>query len=45
VLKDVLNEINIPVLTIDCDMLDPTVTSVEDMKTRMEQFFELLEDR
>jgi benzoyl-CoA reductase/2-hydroxyglutaryl-CoA dehydratase subunit BcrC/BadD/HgdB len=45
VLKDVLNEVDVPVLTIDCDILDPTVASVEDMRARMEQFFELLEDR
>jgi benzoyl-CoA reductase/2-hydroxyglutaryl-CoA dehydratase subunit BcrC/BadD/HgdB len=45
VFKDVLNEIDVPLLTIDCDILDPTVASVEDMRSRMEQFFELLEDR
>jgi benzoyl-CoA reductase/2-hydroxyglutaryl-CoA dehydratase subunit BcrC/BadD/HgdB len=45
VLKDVLNEIDVPVLTIDCDILDPTVAPVEDMRNKMEQFFELLEDR
>jgi benzoyl-CoA reductase/2-hydroxyglutaryl-CoA dehydratase subunit BcrC/BadD/HgdB len=45
VFKDVLSEINVPLLTIDCDILDPTVASVEDMRSRMEQFFELLEDR
>jgi benzoyl-CoA reductase/2-hydroxyglutaryl-CoA dehydratase subunit BcrC/BadD/HgdB len=45
VTKDILNKIDIPVLTIDCDILDPTVASVEDMKAKMEQFFELLEDK
>jgi benzoyl-CoA reductase/2-hydroxyglutaryl-CoA dehydratase subunit BcrC/BadD/HgdB len=45
VMKDVLNEIDVPVLTIDCDILDPTVASEDDMRDKMEQFFELLEDR
>jgi benzoyl-CoA reductase/2-hydroxyglutaryl-CoA dehydratase subunit BcrC/BadD/HgdB len=45
VMKDTLSEVNVPVLTLDCDILDPTVASVEDMRTKMEQFFELLEDR
>ncbi len=45
VFKDVLSEIDVPLLTVDCDILDPTVASVEDMRSRMEQFFELLEDR
>lgn len=45
VLKDILNEAGTPVLTIDCDILDPTVASEEDIRAKMEQFFELLEDR
>jgi len=45
VLRDTLSELDIPTLTIDCDILDPTVASVDDMRTKMEQFFELLEDR
>ncbi|MBN1191630.1 MAG: 2-hydroxyacyl-CoA dehydratase [Dehalococcoidales bacterium] len=45
VFKEVLNKIDVPMLTVDCDILDPTVASVEDMRSRLEQFFELLEDR
>lgn len=45
VLKDVLNEVNVPVLTIDCDILDPTIASEEEIRTKIEQFIELLEDR
>ncbi|UCC59958.1 MAG: 2-hydroxyacyl-CoA dehydratase [Dehalococcoidia bacterium] len=43
--KDILNEIDIPVLTVDCDIVDPTITSEEEMREKLEQFFELLEDR
>jgi benzoyl-CoA reductase/2-hydroxyglutaryl-CoA dehydratase subunit BcrC/BadD/HgdB len=45
VLKDVLNEINVPVLTIDCDILDSTITSEEEIRSKIGQFIELLEDR
>ena len=43
--KDTLNEIDIPVLTLDCDVVDQTATSEEEVKEKFEQFFELLEDR
>jgi len=43
--KDVLNEIDVPVLTLDCDVVDPTATSEEEVREKLEQFFELLEDR
>jgi benzoyl-CoA reductase/2-hydroxyglutaryl-CoA dehydratase subunit BcrC/BadD/HgdB len=43
--KDVLEEIDIPVVTIDCDVVDPTVTSEFEVRARLEQFFEMLEDR
>lgn len=43
--KDILNEIDVPVLTLDCDILDPTITSEEEMREKLEQFYELLEDR
>lgn len=43
--KDVLNDIDIPVLTLDCDVVDPTITSKEEVKDKMERFFELLEER
>jgi hypothetical protein len=32
-------------LTIDCDIVDPTVNPEEEVREKLEQFFELLEDR
>jgi benzoyl-CoA reductase/2-hydroxyglutaryl-CoA dehydratase subunit BcrC/BadD/HgdB len=43
--KDILNKIDVPVLTLDCDVVDPTITSEEEIREKLEQFFELLEDR
>jgi benzoyl-CoA reductase/2-hydroxyglutaryl-CoA dehydratase subunit BcrC/BadD/HgdB len=43
--KDVLGEVDIPVLTIDSDVVDPTITSKEEVGEKLERFFELLEDR
>ena len=43
--KDILNEIDVPVLTLDCDVVDPTLTSEEEVREKLERFFELLEDR
>jgi benzoyl-CoA reductase/2-hydroxyglutaryl-CoA dehydratase subunit BcrC/BadD/HgdB len=43
--KDVLNEMDVPVLTLDCDLVDPTINSQSEVREKMEQFFELLEDR
>lgn len=43
--KDTLNDIDIPVLTLDCDVVDHTATSETEVKEKLEQFFELLEDR
>jgi benzoyl-CoA reductase/2-hydroxyglutaryl-CoA dehydratase subunit BcrC/BadD/HgdB len=43
--KDILNDLDIPMLTLDCDILDPTITSEEEIREKMEGFFELLEDR
>jgi benzoyl-CoA reductase/2-hydroxyglutaryl-CoA dehydratase subunit BcrC/BadD/HgdB len=43
--KDVLGCLDIPVLTLDCDVVDPTVTSEEEIRDKLERFFELLEDR
>ena len=45
VIKETLSELDIPMLTIDCDIVDPTVTSEEEVSDKIEQFFELLEDR
>jgi benzoyl-CoA reductase/2-hydroxyglutaryl-CoA dehydratase subunit BcrC/BadD/HgdB len=43
--KDILNDIDVPVLTLDCDVVDPTVTSEEEVREKLERFFELLEER
>lgn len=43
--KDILNDMDIPVLTLDCDIVDPTVNNQTEVRQKMEQFFELLEDR
>jgi benzoyl-CoA reductase/2-hydroxyglutaryl-CoA dehydratase subunit BcrC/BadD/HgdB len=43
--KDILSEIDVPMLTIDCDLVDPTINSEEEVRGKLEQFFELLEDR
>ncbi len=43
--KDILDEQGIPVLNIDCDLIDATVTTADEVRNKMEQFFELLEDR
>jgi len=43
--KDALNRIDIPMLTVDCDVVDPTITSEEEMREKLERFFELLEER
>ena len=45
ILKDALNEIDVPVLVLDCDIIDTTVTPEEEICSKLEQFFELLEDR
>jgi len=45
VFKDILNEIDVPMLTVDCDIVDPTINSEEEVREKLEQFFELLEDR
>ncbi|MFH1383215.1 MAG: 2-hydroxyacyl-CoA dehydratase family protein [Chloroflexota bacterium] len=45
IIKDTLNEIDVPTLTVDCDIVDPTINSEEEIRGKLEQFFELLEDR
>ena len=45
IVKEKLNEIDVPMLTIDCDLVDPTITSEEEVRGKLEQFCELLEDR
>ena len=43
--KDLLSEVDVPVLTLDCDIVDPTINSEGETRDKLEQFFELLEDR
>lgn len=45
IIKDALNEIDVPVLILDCDIIDTTVTPEEEVREKLKQFFELLEDR
>jgi benzoyl-CoA reductase/2-hydroxyglutaryl-CoA dehydratase subunit BcrC/BadD/HgdB len=45
VIKETLNEIDVPMLTIDCDIVDPTINSEEEIGDKLAQFFEMLEDR
>jgi benzoyl-CoA reductase/2-hydroxyglutaryl-CoA dehydratase subunit BcrC/BadD/HgdB len=45
VIKEALGEIDIPMLTVDCDIVDPTINSNEEIQQKLEQFFEMLEDR
>ncbi len=45
IFKDALDNLGIPVLNIDCDLVDSTITSADEVRNKMEQFFELLEDR
>lgn len=41
--KDRLAEMGIPMLTLDCDVVDPRVTSEDEVREKLEQFFELIE--
>ena len=43
--KDILNEVDVPMLSVDCDIFDPTVNTEEEIRGKLEQFFEMLEDR
>jgi benzoyl-CoA reductase/2-hydroxyglutaryl-CoA dehydratase subunit BcrC/BadD/HgdB len=43
--KDLLNSLDIPMLTLDLDLLDETITSPEEVKTKMQEFLEILADR
>ena len=44
-LKEMLSELDVPVLILDCDVADPTVASEEEIHDGLAGFFELLEDR
>lgn len=43
--KDALGEIGVPMTVLDNDIMDPTFVSGEELRERMERFFELLEER
>ncbi len=45
VVKDLLSEMDVPMLTLDVDIVDPTINNPAEVRQKMEQFFELLEDR
>jgi benzoyl-CoA reductase/2-hydroxyglutaryl-CoA dehydratase subunit BcrC/BadD/HgdB len=38
-------EVGIPLMTISGDVCDPTVVSIDEMKNKMEEFFEILEEK
>jgi benzoyl-CoA reductase/2-hydroxyglutaryl-CoA dehydratase subunit BcrC/BadD/HgdB len=44
-IKDALADIDVPVLVIDCDIIDATVAPQEEIGKHLTQFFELLEER
>lgn len=45
-LKDSLKkELDLPTLVLDCDIMDPSLTSSEELKSKFEGFFEMLDDR
>jgi benzoyl-CoA reductase/2-hydroxyglutaryl-CoA dehydratase subunit BcrC/BadD/HgdB len=45
ILKDALCGAGLSTLVLDCDITDPTFVSAEELKDRMEAFFEVLEER
>ncbi|MBI4285280.1 MAG: 2-hydroxyacyl-CoA dehydratase [Chloroflexi bacterium] len=45
VFRDALSEIDVPMLTVDMDVVDPTFNSEDEMREKLQQFFELLEQR
>jgi len=44
-LKETLDEIDVPVLVLDCDILDTTVSPEEEICSKLEQFYEFLLER
>jgi benzoyl-CoA reductase/2-hydroxyglutaryl-CoA dehydratase subunit BcrC/BadD/HgdB len=44
-IKDTLNSKGVPVLILDSDIIDVTITPEEELHKKLRQFFELLEDR
>jgi benzoyl-CoA reductase/2-hydroxyglutaryl-CoA dehydratase subunit BcrC/BadD/HgdB len=43
--KDLLAEIDVPVLAMDCDVVDSTITTEEELREKLDRFFEMLEER
>lgn len=44
-MKDSLRkELDLPTLVIDCDIMDPSLTSSEELRNKFEEFFEMLDD-
>jgi benzoyl-CoA reductase/2-hydroxyglutaryl-CoA dehydratase subunit BcrC/BadD/HgdB len=43
--RDILSQIDIPLFVLDMDLLDQTITSADEVKTKILQFIEILEDR
>jgi hypothetical protein len=43
--RDILSKLDIPLFVLDMDLLDQTVTSPDEVKTKIMQFIEILEDR
>ncbi|MBP1707880.1 MAG: hgdD2 [Chloroflexi bacterium] len=44
-IKEALSSVGVPMLILDCDIIDVTVTPEEDLCHKLRQFYELLEDR
>jgi benzoyl-CoA reductase/2-hydroxyglutaryl-CoA dehydratase subunit BcrC/BadD/HgdB len=45
IIKDALQKEGVPTLVIDCDLADSTCTNEEEIMNKIEQYFELLDDR
>ena len=43
--RDILSRMDVPLLVLDMDLLDETVASPDEVKSKLLQFVELLEDR
>ena len=44
-IKDALNDVDVPTLVLDCDIVDKTVSPESEISAKLSQFFELLEER
>lgn len=44
-MKDALKDkVGIPMIALDCDIIDPSLSPGEEMRNKLEGFFEMLED-